>query len=111
MRLRFISFGLAIMGLVSPAPAEESKSEFVYVENGRLFFPGGEEVALWGVNFQPCISWERGLLSNAGVEKDPEVYRKMVDRALDELEIMKCNVLRCHLTLPVPVHPFPYSQV
>ena len=72
--------------------------KYVYVENGRLYFPNGKEVALWGVNLQPCISWESSLLESAGVKKDREVYKKMVDGALDELEIMKCKVLRCHLT-------------
>lgn len=72
--------------------------DFAYVENGRLYHPDGREVALWGVNLQPCISWERSMLRDAGVKKDPAVYKKMVDGALDELEIMKCKVLRCHLT-------------
>jgi hypothetical protein len=87
---------LSVMGL-SPGVFAQGKG-FVYVENGRLYHPDGKEVALWGVNLQPCISWESSMLRNAGVKKDPEVYKKMVDRALDELEIMQCKVLRCHLT-------------
>lgn len=87
---------LSIYGLSFGAFAQDQG--FVYVENGRLCYPDGREVALWGVNLQPCISWERGMLKNAGVKKDPEVYKKMVDGALDELEIMRCKVLRCHLT-------------
>ena len=87
---------VSFLGLSLMVPAQDHGH--VYVENGRLYFPDGEEVALWGVNLQPCISWESSLLENAGVKKDPGVYKKMVDRALDELEVMKCRVLRCHLT-------------
>ncbi len=84
--------------LFSSLSAFTQNHKYVYVENGRLYFPDGKEVALWGVNLQPCISWESGMLRAAGVKKDREVYKKMVDGALDELEIMKCKVLRCHLT-------------
>ncbi len=47
-----------------PGPPEEEKPEppktgdFVSMQNGKLYTPGGEELALWGVNLQPCLSWE-----------------------------------------------------
>lgn len=72
---------------------------FIYTENGRLYYPDGNEVALWGVNLQAMISWEyKAIMEKAGIKKDASIWKKMVDEALDELEIMKAKVWRVHLT-------------
>lgn len=56
-----------------------------------------DEICLWGVNFQPCLSWEyNSRLKNAGVELTD--LHQVVDRNLEELTKMKVNMIRCHLT-------------
>jgi len=73
--------------------------EFIYVENGRLYHPDGKEVALWGVNLQPCLSWEyESLFALAGVPLDADTLKKATDDAFDEIQKMNCDVIRCHLT-------------
>jgi hypothetical protein len=76
-----------------------SQDNFVFVQDGRLYYPNGEEVALWGVNLQSMISWEyNAKMRDAGIPKDAEAWKKMTDRSLDELEIMDANYIRVHLT-------------
>ncbi len=75
-----------------------SQGNFIYAENGRLYFPKGEEVALWGVNLQPSLSWEYNLLRRVGIEKNAEAIKKATDESLDELELMDCQLIRSHLT-------------
>ncbi len=74
-------------------------NQFIYVDNGRLFHPDGKEVAMWGVNLQPCLSWEyNARMVKAGIPKDVTTWKKMTDESLDELELLGCKVIRCHLT-------------
>lgn len=76
-----------------------AQDDFVYVQDGRLLYPNGEEVALMGVNLQTMISWEyNAKLKDAGIPKDAEVWKRMADKSLDELEIMGANYIRVHLT-------------
>lgn len=75
-----------------------NQDNFIYNENGRLYHPNGEEVALWGVNLQPMLSWEYRLLKGAGVQKDAESINRATDESLDELELIGCRLIRCHLT-------------
>jgi len=79
---------------------EPGNNKFIYCENGRLYHPNGEEVSLWGVNLQPCLSWEYYyyIKKTGFIPKDPEVWKRMVDNSLDELETLNCQVIRCHLT-------------
>lgn len=74
------------------------QEQFVYVKDGRLYFPNGQELALWGVNLQPALSWEYGLLKQVGIEKKSEALNKATDESLDELELLGCRVIRTHLT-------------
>ena len=46
-----VLFLLAVNGLLA-------QNKYVYLEKGRLYHPNGEELALWGVNLQPMLSWE-----------------------------------------------------
>ena len=72
---------------------------FLYVENGRLYHPDGNEVAMWGVNIQPMLSWEyEGAIKARGIPKNIDSWKDIVDDALDELEILNCKVWRAHLT-------------
>ncbi len=72
---------------------------FVYVENGRLYFPDGKELSLWGVNLQPCLSWEYNFsMKPAGIAWNKKVAKDATNRSLDELQLMNCQLIRCHLT-------------
>ena len=100
--LYLVVFQFTIIGISAGQNNPVTRSDegrFVYVENGRLYHPDGSEVALYGVNLQPMISWEyEALIKKAGIAKNPEIWKKMVDDALDELEYMNCRVFRVHLT-------------
>ncbi|MDP3444726.1 MAG: cellulase family glycosylhydrolase, partial [Ignavibacteria bacterium] len=75
------------------------KKEFIYTDNGRLYFPNGEEVSLWGVNFQPNLSWEyNSRFKPIGVPLEAEVMKKNTDAGFDEIQKMNCKLIRCHLT-------------
>jgi hypothetical protein len=75
------------------------QGEYIYFEDGRLYHPDGRELALWGVNLQPCLSWEyESLFALAGVPLDADSLKKATDDAFDELRKMNCDVIRCHLT-------------
>jgi hypothetical protein len=71
----------------------------VYVENGRLYHADGSELSLWGVNYQPYISWEYNFyMTTVGIPKDPAVWKRMTDQSFDELERMNCQVVRYQIT-------------
>ncbi len=75
------------------------QTDFIYVDNGRLYHPDGREVALYGVNLQPCLSWEyNARIKKVGLAKDADLWKKMTDKSLDELELMGSNYIRVHLT-------------
>jgi len=72
---------------------------FINVKNGRLYHPDGREVALYGVNLQPCLSWEyNSRMKKAGLAKNAALWKRMTDKSLDELELMGSNYIRVHLT-------------
>ncbi|HLP71760.1 MAG TPA: hypothetical protein VK155_02585 [Bacteroidales bacterium] len=76
-----------------------SQPKFIYADKGRLYFPDGREVALWGVNFQPNLSWEyNSRLKPIGIPLETGALRKNAVDGLDEIVKMKCNLIRCHLT-------------
>lgn len=76
-------------------PAEE---EFIYAKNGRLYFPNGEELALWGVNLQPCLSWEyNGLFKRVGLPLDADILKNSTNNALDEIQKLNADLIRAHL--------------
>ena len=39
-------------------PTPPATGDYVSVQNGKIYAPDGGELSLWGVNFQPCLSWE-----------------------------------------------------
>jgi hypothetical protein len=100
--LYLVVFQFTIIGILAARDAlgsQQAEDRFVYVENGRLYHPDGREVALFGVNLQPMVSWEyNALIKKAGIAKDADTWKTMVDDALDELEIINCRVFRVHLT-------------
>ena len=74
-----------------------SDNSFVYCEDGLLREPSGEELLLFGVNLQPCLSWEfNSRLRKYGVGLSD--LHSVIDGNLEELLLMKVNMVRCHLT-------------
>jgi hypothetical protein len=79
--------------------AESSTRKFVYAEEGRLYFPDGKELSLWGVNLQPSLSWEyNSLFKLVGAPLNTDTLKLDTESALDEIIKMNCNVVRVHLT-------------
>lgn len=76
-----------------------AQRKFIYVDKGRLYFPNGKEVSLWGVNFQPNLSWEyNSRLKRVGIPLLIDSLKKNADDGFDEIQKMNCTMIRCHLT-------------
>ena len=64
-----------------------------------FIFPDGKELALWGVNLQPCLSWEyNSLFKLVGTPLDADSLKTSTDNALVEIEKMNMDLIRVHLT-------------
>ncbi len=73
--------------------------EYVYMTNGKLYFPDGKELSLWGVNFQPCLSWEyNGRFKPRGIALTSAAMKAETDTGIDELQRLGVNMIRVHLT-------------
>ena len=93
-----IKFTILVL-FVSALSGLFAQNEYVFLKKGRLYHPNGEELALWGVNLQPMLSWEyNSMMKKAGIPKDAEVWKKMTDKSLDELQLLGANHIRVHLT-------------
>lgn len=89
---------LLILGLCY-AGTSSAQKKFIYVDKGKLYFPDGKEVSLWGVNFQPNLSWEyNSRLKPAGLPLIADSLKKNADEGFDEIKKMNCDLIRCHLT-------------
>lgn len=81
----------------TPTP-QPTGSDYVILSGGKLIAPDGQEVRLWGVNFQTPISWEYNRLASVGVSKTAQGLNAVTDNNLDDVVRMGANHLRCHLT-------------
>lgn len=80
---------------VDPVP----EKGLVYLRDGRLYEADGTELALWGVNFQTCLSWEyNNRLKKQGVPQTASALKDATDRNLEELRRLGVTLVRCHLT-------------
>lgn len=85
--------------LISIGQRTTAAQQFVYMSGGRLYFPDGKELSLWGVNFQPCLSWEyNNRFKPAGVPLTSAAMKAQTDLGLDELQRLGVNLIRVHLT-------------
>ena len=88
-----------LFAFVLSSSAILAQKKFIYVDNGRLYNPDGKEVALWGVNFQPNLSWEyNSRIRRVGIPLEADALKKNADEGFDEIQKMKAGVIRCHLT-------------
>ncbi|MEC7618795.1 MAG: hypothetical protein VX531_04755 [Bacteroidota bacterium] len=106
MKMKLSFFIGALLMVISSCNSEKNakkenlkKSEFIYAKDGRLYFPDGKELALWGVNLQPCLSWEyNSLFKLVGTPLDADSLKTSTDNALVEIEKMNMDLIRVHLT-------------
>ena len=72
----------------------------VHVKNGVLYFDDGKEAALWGVNFQPSLSWEYSRMKQAGLHHpfNKTEYLKTIDAGFDDLQQLNVNLIRIHIS-------------
>ena len=80
-------------------PTPPATGDYVSVQNGKIYAPDGGELSLWGVNFQPCLSWEyNDRLKRHGIPQTAEALRRVAHNNLEEVAKLKVSVIRCHLT-------------
>ena len=80
-------------------PTPPATGDYVSVQNGKIYAPNGGELSLWGVNFQPCLSWEyNDRLKRHGIPQTAEALRRVAENNLEEVTKLKVSVIRCHLT-------------
>ena len=78
----------------------QSNFQQISVENGRLVFANGEEVNLWGFNFQSSLSWEHGArMHNQGVLMPLKAadLKDATNTSLNEVQRLGAELIRLHL--------------
>lgn len=90
----FVTLVLATAFSIQAAPLQK-----LHVQDGTLYFADGTEALLWGVNFQPSLSWEYRRMARHGLHKpfDMDNYKAMIDEGFDEIQQMNCNLIRIHI--------------
>jgi len=85
-------------GLKTGAVGQSLPLRPITCRDGVLLYSDGSEVALWGVNFQTALSWEyNGRLKKCGIPLEAEALKSITDRNLDQLALMRANMIRMHL--------------
>ncbi|MFR4235175.1 MAG: hypothetical protein ACLT1W_01610 [Alistipes onderdonkii] len=79
-------------------PTPPATGDYVSVQNGKIYAPNGGELSLWGVNFQPCLSWEYNDRLKRHGYQTAEALRRVAENNLEEVTKLKVSVIRCHLT-------------
>jgi hypothetical protein len=78
------------------------KLERISVKDGRLIYPNGKEVNLWGVNFQPSLGYCYERFVQAGLmpkdDFDENSYFAIIDEGLDEIQTLGCEIIRVTLS-------------
>ena len=72
----------------------------IAAKDGRLFYSDGSEVNLFGVNFQPMLSWEHGArMHNQGVliPLKAQDLKQVADSSFDEIQLLGAEIIRIHL--------------
>ena len=77
-----------------------SSFQSITANEGRLVYADGSEVNLFGVNFQPMLSWEHAArMHNQGVlmplkAKD---LKQVADASFDQIQQLGAEIIRMHL--------------
>ena len=72
----------------------------ITAKDGRLIYADGSEVNLFGVNFQPMLSWEHAArMHNQGVLMPLKArdLKQAADSSFDEIEQLGAEMIRIHL--------------
>ena len=72
----------------------------IHAKNGMLYYEDGQEVCLWGVNFQPGLSFEYAARmedQNLLVPLKADDLKQVADQSFDELQILNCSLIRIHI--------------
>lgn len=72
----------------------------IFAKEGRLFYADGSEVNLFGVNFQPMLSWEHGArMHNQGVlmPLKAQDLKQVADSSFDQIQRLGAEIIRIHL--------------
>jgi hypothetical protein len=107
---------MALSGLTSLAASAEGQPEIdpneilhkpvgdhlplrpMKVENGTLYYEEGTEVAVYGVNYQTMLSYERPGLDTLGIPLTGAALNEIARTDLEHIKRMNHTVVRAHLT-------------
>ena len=77
-----------------------SSFQSITVSEGRLLYADGSEVNLFGVNFQPMLSWEHAArMHNQGVlmPLKAQDLKQVADASFDQIQQLGAEIIRIHL--------------
>ena len=80
----------------------------ITAKDGVLYYADGKEVNLWGVNFQPSLSFEHAARmenQNLLMPLQLEDLKKVTDESFDEVQLIGSELIGIHLD------PADYSDV
>ncbi len=72
----------------------------ITAKDGRLLYADGSAVNLFGVNFQPMLSWEHGArMHNQGVlmPLKAQDLKQVADSSFDQIQRLGAEIIRIHL--------------
>ena len=72
----------------------------ISAKEGRLLYADGSEVNLFGVNFQPMLSWEHAArMHNQGVlmPLKAQDLKQVADSSFDQIQRLGAEIIRIHL--------------
>ena len=95
-RTAFVCF----VSFVVCSSASASLFQKITAKDGTLYFKDGREVNLWGVNFQPCLSFEHASrMHNQGVlmPLKSRDLKQVTDESFDEIQRLGAELIRIHL--------------
>lgn len=99
MKIHFCFAAILVLVMAGCSAVRDDGQDTAHAFDGKLYSLSGEELSLWGVNFQPCLSWEyHSRLERHGIPETSEALKKVVDDNLPEVLRMGANAIRCHLT-------------
>ncbi|VGO13032.1 hypothetical protein PDESU_01586 [Pontiella desulfatans] len=91
---------LLLMCLSLSSVSADGLFQKIIAKDGTLYFQDGTEVNLWGVNFQPMLSFEHASrMHNQGVLMPLKVQdlKATTDESFDEIQRLCAELIRIHL--------------
>lgn len=91
---------LLLMFLSGLSVSADGLFQKIQTRDGVLYFEDGSEVNLWGVNFQPSLSFEHASrMHNQGVlmPLNSRDLKKVTDESFDQIQTLGSELIRIHL--------------